>query len=96
MIWRHSCTNSIIVKDDRAINLRHIGQQSALMAKIKIGMIDCLPLAAESLNQIYQAELMALPSIADVIKGFAAEYHWSDTITDAVMIGTEGKATKMG
>lgn len=96
MIWRHSCTNSIFVQDDRAINLRHAGQRNALMATIRVAMTQMLPIAAEALEKIYQAELEALPDLADVINGFAKEYKWSDEVTDAVKLGTEGKATKMG
>lgn len=96
MVWRHSCTNSIFVEDDRALNLRHVGQRNALMATIRVAMTQMLPIAADALEKIYAAELEALPDLADVINGFAAEYKWTDEVTDAVKLGTEGKATKMG
>lgn len=96
MIWRSECTNTIFVADDRAINLRHVGHHHAILAKIKMGMIDCLPLAEQALAKIYEAEYVNLPNIADVIRGFAIQNKWDDELTDKVMLGTEGKATKMG
>lgn len=95
IIWRFSCTNSIRIQTDQAINLRHIGNPEAMMAKIKVGMIDCLPLASESLNRVFEAERKQLPSIASVLRGFAQEYKWDTAFTDAAMIGTEGKSTVM-
>lgn len=95
IIWRHACTNSIRIQTDQAINLRHIGNPLALMAKVRIGMVDALPFAANALERVYAAEIKQLPSVAAVLRGFAQEYGWDDAFTDAALIGTEGQSTVM-
>lgn len=96
MIWRTSCTNSIIIKDESELNLRHVGNHDALISTMKVGIMQNLPIAQKSLDAIFKAEKERLPNLADVINGFAAEYKWSPEVKDAVMLGTEGRTTKMG
>jgi len=96
MIWRHSCLNSIIIKDENELNLRHVGNQDARISTVKVGIMQNLPIAQKSLDVIFKAERERLPNLADVINGFAAEYKWSPEVKDAVMLGTEGQTTKMG
>lgn len=96
MLWRGPCTNSIILKSNQAFAMRHVGDASGIIATIKTATYQMMPIAEAGLKAAFEAEVMRLPSIADVINGFAKEFKWSDKVKDAVLVGTEGRETKMG
>lgn len=96
MLWRGPCTNSIILKSANTFAMRHVGDSSSIIATIKTATYQMMPIAEAGLKAAFEAEVTRLPSIADVINGFAKEYKWSDKVKDAVLIGTEGRDTKMG
>jgi len=95
-IWRGPCTNSIFLKSAEAFTMRHIGMEADLLATIKVSTYKMLPLVDKALQMAFEAEVQQLPSIADVINGFAKEYKWSEKVKSSVLLGTEGRHTKMG
>lgn len=96
MLWRGPCTNSIILQADRSFNARHVGEPVGIIAAVKLATFQMMPLLDSAIKTAFEAEVQKLPSLADVINGFAKEYKWSDKVKDAVLIGTEGRETKMG
>lgn len=95
-IWRGPCTNSIFLKTEQAFAMRHVGTSADLLATIKVSTYKMLPMMDKALQMAFEAEVQQLPSIADVINGFAKEYKWSDKVKSSVLLGTEGRHTKMG
>ena len=96
LIWRSSCTNSIRIKSPESINLTHIGETNVLLGRLTQAFADLLPIAAKSLDRIYEVSNKALPNLTDVISGLAKQYSWSDDTTKQILIGTEGQETVMG
>lgn len=95
-IWRGPCTNSIFLKTADAFKMRHVGTSADLIATVKVSTYKMLPMMDKALQMAFEAEVQQLPSIADVINGFAKEYKWNDKVKSAVLLGTEGQHTKMG
>lgn len=96
LIWRGVCTNSIIVNTQQSIALRHIGETQVLLGRLQQAFADALPVAAQTLNRIYEVSNKALPNLTDVLSGLAKQYSWDEEITKQVLIGTEGQETVMG
>jgi hypothetical protein len=96
LIWRGTCTNSIIVNTAQSIGLRHIGESAVLIGRLQQAFADALPVAAQTLNRIYEVSNKALPNLTDVITGLAKQYNWGDDTTKQILIGTEGQETVMG
>lgn len=96
LIWRGMCTNSIIVNTQQSIALRHIGETQVLLGRLQQAFADALPVAAQTLNRIYEVSNKALPNLTDVLSGLAKQYSWDDGTMQQVLIGTEGQETVMG
>lgn len=96
LIQRHGCTNSIIVDNNRNINLRHIGETAVLLGRVQQSFADILPLGAQTLNRVYELSNKALPNLTDVLAGLAKQYNWADDTQQQILIGTEGQETVMG
>lgn len=96
LIWRGTCTNSIIVNNAQSIALRHIGESQVLLGRLQQAFADALPVAAQTLNRVYEVSNKALPNLTDVISGLAKQYSWGDDTIKQVLIGTEGQETVMG
>lgn len=96
MIWRHTCTNSIIINDERALALRHIGESRVLLGRLQQAFADALPVSAQTLNRIYEVSNKALPNLTDIITGLAKQFAWADDTTKQILVGTEGQETVMG
>lgn len=96
LIQRHSCSNSILITTDYNIRLRHLGDGAALQTALLAAAITMMPVAAETLNRVMEAERRALPSFGDVLKGLGKQYGWSEDQTRQVAIGTEGAESVMG
>lgn len=96
LLWRGPCTNSIIVNNAQSIALRHIGQTNVLLGRLQQAFADALPVAAQTLNRVYEVSNKALPNLTDVISGLAKQYSWTDDTVKQVLVGTEGQETVMG
>lgn len=96
MIWRSSCTNSITVHNESAIDMRHVGSPQALLTMLKAGMIQILKIVPKYANMFFEAEYQALPELSSIVAGMSKEYGWSEPFKDAVLIGTEGVSTLAG
>lgn len=96
LIWRGQCTNSIIVNTQQSITVRHIGQPDVLIGRLQQAFADALPVAAQTLNRIYEVSNKALPNLTDVLSGLSKQYGWGDDTIKQVLIGTEGQETVMG
>lgn len=95
-IWRGPCTNSIVIDNAGAINLKHFGSVPAMMTMIKSHMIQMLKLSGQHIEALFQAEYDKLPDMASVLAGMAKEYKWSQSFRDAVNVGTEGQHNRAG
>jgi hypothetical protein len=96
LIQRGACSNSIRIATDWNMQLRHIGDARALQAMLVTSAFNLLPVAAEALDKVYEAERRALPSFTDVLAGLGKQYGWDDKTANAVAVGTEGQETVMG
>lgn len=96
MWWRGPCTNSTIVKNELAVNLRHIGNPAALLNMVKTSFLNVLPASNDLVTKVYTAANKDLPNLADVVNGFAKLNGWGDETTKQVLIGTEGQHTVLG
>jgi hypothetical protein len=96
LIQRHGCTNSIIVEHKDNIQLRHLGETQVLLGRLQQSFADILPVAAQTLNRIYEVTNKALPNLTDVLSGLSKQYGWDDDTAKQVLIGTEGQETVMG
>jgi hypothetical protein len=99
LIWRLICSNGIVLVSedkDNSLRLPHLKNRVAMMAEIKMMLAQMLPVAADALERIYEAEVEHLPSIGDIVRGLSADNNWTDQVRDAVLIGTEGQSTRMG
>ena len=96
LVWRGQCTNSIIVNTAQTVNLRHIGQTNVLLGRMQQAFADALPVAAQTLNRVYEVSNKALPNLTDVLSGLAKQYNWSEETSKQVLIGTEGQETVLG
>lgn len=96
LVWRGPCTNSIIVNTQQSIAVRHIGQTEVLIGRLQQAFADALPVAAQTLNRIYEVTNKALPNLTDVLNGLSKQYGWDDDAQNQILIGTEGQETVMG
>lgn len=96
MWWRGPCTNSAIVKNELAVNLRHVGNPAALLNVVKTSFLNVLPASNDLVTKVYTAANKDLPNLADVVNGFAKLNNWGDETTKQVLIGTEGQHTILG
>lgn len=96
LVWRGPCTNSVIVDTGYTIALRHVGETHVLIGRVQQAFADLLPVAAQTLNRVYEVSNKALPNLTDVLAGLAKQYNWTDDTTKQILIGTEGQETVMG
>lgn len=97
LIKRHSCDNSILFDlEGQTYEFLHLGSLHAKLANVKAAIGNALPFAAELLDQLIQADAIAIPNIDEVIAGICAERGWDQKTQIRIAQGTEGQATKLG
>lgn len=94
ILQRGSCENSTIIRE--GYKVRHVGSGSAMLAQLKMGLIESFALGAERLEKIAEAAYRELPSFAEMLTGIAAERNWATGSVNQMMIGSEGEATVLG
>lgn len=96
-IQRHSCSNSLMVDNDKGgLEFSHVGSPHTKMTLIKAKMIEVLPIAAQLIETMIQADAEKLPSFHDVLNGISLQYNWNDDFKLRVGTGTEGRETRAG
>lgn len=97
-IQRHICTNSIIFDDDNALRIFHKGRfiEAEIRTQFKMHLGLALKLAVERREAIAKAEEEGIEDLAKVIERLAKTHNFTDEAKDNVLLGTEGKETRMG
>lgn len=94
-IQRHSCTNSI-VSVDGGMELVHRGDIHALRVQAIAAMAQSLHATGAMLEKMVEAEKELVPNFQAVLRGLSLQYNWTEEISSAVTLGTEGQATRAG
>ena len=94
-IQRHSCTNSI-VSVDGGMELVHRGDIHALRVQAMAAMAQSLHATGEMLEKMVEAEKELVPNFQAVLRGLSLQYNWTEEMSSAVTLGTEGQATRAG
>ncbi len=94
-IQRHSCTNSI-VSVDGGMELVHRGDIHALRVQAIAAMAQSLHATGEMLEKMVEAEKELVPNFQAVLRGLSLQYNWTEEMSSAVTLGTEGQATRAG
>lgn len=94
-IQRHSCKNSI-VSVDGGVELVHRGDIHALRVQLTAAMAQALHATGDMLEKMIAAEKELVPNFQDVLRGLSLQHNWSEALSTAVILGTEGQATRAG
>lgn len=93
MIQRTSCTNSLVFALGGFFQRHFHVSLPFLKGAIKEKIGQAIGLAASYLDKVVEAEMMAIPSIADTVAGICDTYGLNQQIHDLILVGTEGQQT---
>jgi hypothetical protein len=93
---RNACQNSVVFLD-WGIEIRHYRTTPAfIFGAIKETIGKAIGLSMQAIERFVEAENTAIPDVANVLDDLAQKYNLSLPIKEAMIFGTEGKATLAG
>lgn len=100
LVMRTSCMNSLVFKqgDDGerlGIHLTHKGSKAAKVTLMAAAIAEALPLAQEGLERFLETKTVEI-DLASVIANLGLEQGWSEELTVAVGVGSEGYQSVFG